>query len=133
MLKIVNRGAKSNLPFSPAIIAGDCVYVSGQASVDTGDGSIVSGNFEDEMRRSIENLRLILEAADLSLDHVINARCYLGSADDVALHNSIYAEYFTEPRPTRTTVVGVLGTMLKYEIDCVAYRHATRQQAQIDS
>jgi len=133
MLKIVNKGAKSNLPFSPAIIAGDCVYVSGQASVDTQNGSIVSGSFEEEMRRSIENMRLILEAAGLTLDNVINARCYLGSADDVALHNRIYAEYFSDPRPTRTTVVGVLGTLLKYEIDCVAYRHATRQQAENDS
>ena len=131
MLKIVNKGARSNLPFSPGIIAGDCLHVSGQASVDPNDGSIITGDFEEEMRRSIENLQLILEAADLTLDHVISARCYLGSADDVALHNRIYAEYFSEPRPVRTTVVGVLGTLLKYEIDCVAYRLATRQQSEI--
>lgn len=130
MLKLVTKGARSNRPFSPGIIAGDCLYVSGQASVDREDGHIINGTFEEEMRRSIENMRSILEGANLTLDHVINVRCYLGSGDDGARHNEIYAEYFPDPRPTRTTLVGVLGTMLKYEIDCVAYVHATRQEAQ---
>lgn len=129
MLKIVDKGARSNLPFSPAIVAGDLVFVSGQASVDRDDGHIITGTFEEEMRRSIENMQAILEAEGLSLDHVINVRCYLGNPDDVAEHNRIYAEYFAEPRPTRTTITGVLGTMLKYELDCVAYAPATRQEA----
>lgn len=130
MLKIVDGGARSVLPFSPAIIAGDVMYVSGQASVDRDDGHIISGSFEEEMRRSLENLKAIVEAAGLSLDHVISARCYLGSADDSAEHNRIYAEYFSEPMPTRTTISGVLSTKLKYEIDCVAYVPATRQEAE---
>ncbi|MBD3625150.1 MAG: RidA family protein, partial [Rhodobacteraceae bacterium] len=101
MLKIVEKGARSDLPFSPAIVAGDLVYVSGQASVDRTDGHIINGSFEEEMRRSIENVAVILEAEGLTLDNVINVRCYLGSADDVAEHNRIYAEYFGDPRPTR--------------------------------
>ena len=51
MIKIINTGAKSVLPFSPAIKAGDFVYVSGQASVDRENGSIIEGTFEEEMRR----------------------------------------------------------------------------------
>jgi 2-iminobutanoate/2-iminopropanoate deaminase len=129
MLKIVDKGARSNLPFSPAIVAGDLVFVSGQASVDREDGHIINGTFEEEMRRSIENMEAILQAEGLSLDHVINVRCYLGSADDMAEHNRIYADYFAEPRPTRTTITGVLGTMLKYELDCVAYAPTRRQDA----
>ena len=81
------------------------------------------------MRRSIANLRAILEAGGLSLDHVINVRSYVASQDDLALYNQIYPEYFAQPAPTRSTIVGVLGTMLKFELDCVAYRRATRQQA----
>ena len=46
MLKIVDKGARSNLPFSPAIVAGDLVFVSGQASVDREDGHIINGTFE---------------------------------------------------------------------------------------
>ena len=71
-LKIIDAGARSHLPFSPAIIAGDFMYVSGQASVDAETGRIIAASFEAEMRRSIGNLRAILEAGGLSLDHVIN-------------------------------------------------------------
>lgn len=128
-LKIVDAGARSHLPFSPGIIAGDFMYVSGQASVDARTGAIIAEDFESEMRRSIDNLRAILEAGGLSLDHVINVRSYVASEDDLALYNRIYPEYFSQPAPTRSTIVGVLGTKLKFELDCVAYRHATRQQA----
>ena len=81
------------------------------------------------MPRDLTNLRAILEAGGLSLDHVINVRSHVASEDDLALYNRIYPEYFSRPAPTRSTIVGVLGTKLKFELDCVAYRHATRQQA----
>ena len=129
MLKIINEGAKSDLPFSPAIIAGDLMFVSGQASVDAERGGIIVGTFEEEMRRSIENLRAIVQGAGLSLDNVINVKSYVAEQSDLASYNKIYAEYFTAPLPTRSTIVGVLGTMLKFELDCVACVSTTRQQA----
>lgn len=129
MMKIVDSGARSNLPFSPGIIAGDFMYVSGQASVDPTTGAIITGSFEEEMRRSIDNLRAILEAGGLSLDHVISVKSYVANQDDLALYNTIYPEYFGQPTPTRSTIVGVLGTMLKFELDCVAYVPVTRQGA----
>ena len=129
MLKLVDSGARSNLPFSPAFIAGDLMFVSGQASVDRDNGAIITGTFEEEMRRSIENLRAILEAGGLSLEHVVNVKSYVAREEDVALYNKIYPEYFSEPRPSRSTIVGVLGSKLKFELDCVAYTGATRQQA----
>jgi 2-iminobutanoate/2-iminopropanoate deaminase len=105
------------------------MYVSGQASVDAGTGAIVTDSFEGEVRRSIENVRAILEAGGLSLDHVINVKAYVADEADLAHYNRIYPDYFAAPPPTRSTIVGVLGTKLKFELDCVAYRHATRQQA----
>ncbi len=128
-LIIVDAGARSHLPFSPGIIAGDFMYVSGQASVDAATGAIVIDSFEGEMRRSIRNLKAILEAGGLSLDHVINVKSYVADEADLTAYNAIYPEYFATPAPTRSTIVGVLGTKLKFELDCVAYRHATRQQA----
>ena len=128
-LKIIEAGARSHLPFSPGIIAGDFMYVSGQASVDARTGAIVSDSFEGEMRRSIANLKAILEAGGLSLDHVINVKSYVSDEADLALYNRIYPEYFSAPMPTRSTIVGVLGTKLKFELDCVAYAPMTRQQA----
>lgn len=128
-LKIIDAGARSHLPFSPGIIAGDFMYVSGQASVDADTGAIVSDSFEGEMRRSIANLRAILEAGGLSLDHVINVKSYVSDEANLALYNRIYPEYFRAPMPTRSTIVGVLGTKLKFELDCVAFVPKTRQQA----
>lgn len=128
-LKIVDAGARSQLPFSPGIIAGDFMYVSGQASVDSETGAIISDGFEGEMRRSLDNLKAILEAGGLSLDHVINVKVYVADEADLALYNRVYPEYFTAPLPTRSTIVGVLGTKLKFELDCVAFVPAPRQQA----
>jgi 2-iminobutanoate/2-iminopropanoate deaminase len=110
----------SHLPFSPAIRAGDFVFVSGQASVDA-TGKIVVDSFEGEFRRSLENVRKILESAGLGLNDVVQVRSYLGSQDDVAEYNRLYREYFSEPFPARSTIVGVLGTMLKFELDVTAY------------
>ena len=129
ILKIINKGAKSDLPFSPAIIAGDFMYVSGQASVDPNHGTIIVGSFEEEMRRSIENMQAILEAGDLSLDHVINVKSYVGRQEDLGQYNEIYSEYFSAPLPTRSTIIGVLGTYLKFELDCVAFVPLTRQES----
>lgn len=129
MLKIINEGAKSDLPFSPAIIVGDLMFVSGQASVDPDHGGIISGTFEEDMRRSIENLRSVLEAAGLSLDNVINVKSYVAEQSDLPQYNKIYAEYFSAPLPTRSTIMGVLGTMLKFELDCIACVSTTRQNA----
>lgn len=111
---------RSHLPFSPAIRSGEYVFVSGQASVDK-EGNIVTGTFEEECRRSFENLRIILEAAGLGFEHVVQARNYLGKQEYLGEFNSIYKEYFEEPYPARTTLIGCLGTMLKFEVDVVAH------------
>lgn len=130
MLKLVDKGARSHLPFSPGFIAGDLLFISGQASVSREDGAIISGTFEEEMRRSIDNLEAILKEAGATLDNVIQMRSYLGGGDFGAEYNAIYAEYFPEPRPVRTTISNVLGKALKYEVDAVAYLPCTRQEAE---
>ena len=110
---------RSHLPFSPATKVGDLIFVSGQASVDA-TGKIVSGTFEEEMRRSIENLRKVLETAGSDLAHVVQTRNYVRDAEDVALFNKIYTEYFSAPFPARTTITNCLPAALRYEIECVA-------------
>ncbi|MFZ9862189.1 MAG: RidA family protein, partial [Gemmataceae bacterium] len=99
----------SHLPFSPAIKAGDFVFVSGQASVDS-SGKIVVDTFEGEFRRSLENIKLVLAAAGLDISHVVQVRSYLAREEDLAEYNRLYREFFKEPYPARTTIVGVLGT-----------------------
>lgn len=110
---------RSHLPFSPATKVGELIFVSGQASVDA-TGKIVSDSFEGEMRRSIENLRKVLEDAGSGLAHVVQTRNYVRDDADLALYNRIYPEYFKAPFPARTTITNCLGAALRYEIDCIA-------------
>lgn len=110
---------KSHLPFSPAVQMGGFVFVSGQASVDD-TGKIVSDTFEGEMRRSIENVKKILAATGLTLRDVVQVRSYLGSQEYLGRYNEIYREYFEEPYPARTTIMGCLGDILKFEVEVIA-------------
>lgn len=109
----------SHLPFSPAVRVGDLVFVSGQASVDAG-GAIVSDTFEGEFRRSVENLRRVLESAGSGLPQVIQTRNYVRDPENLAQFNELYREYFTAPYPARTTITHCLPPALRYEIECVA-------------
>ena len=109
----------SHLPFSPCVRVGDLLFVSGQASVGP-TGAIIPDTFEGEVRRSIENLRRVLEGAGCSLVQVVQTRNYVRDDDRVAEFNKLYAEYFQPPHPARTTITRCLGDDLQYEIECVA-------------
>jgi 2-iminobutanoate/2-iminopropanoate deaminase len=110
----------TKLPFSSAIRAGDFTFVSGQASVDN-DGNLVLDTFENEMRRSFDNLTRILKAAGLTLRHVVQVRSYVTDPANLPDYNRIYKEYFQPPYPARTTITSCLGK-LKYEIDVVCFK-----------
>lgn len=109
----------SHLPFSPCVKVGPLVFVSGQASVDA-TGRIVSEDFESEFRRSVENLRKVLQSAGADLRHVVQTRNYVRDAEDLPLFNQLYREYFAAPFPARTTITGCLSAALRFEIECVA-------------
>jgi len=111
---------QSHLPFSPAIRAGDYVFISGQASVDE-DGKIITDSFAEECRRSFQNLGKILRGAGLDFSDVVQVRNYVASQEDLLAFNQIYREFFNIPFPARTTIIGCLGTMLKFEVDAIAY------------
>lgn len=110
---------QSSLPFSPGILSSDFLFISGQASVDK-EGKIVNGTFEEECRRSFENLGIILKAAGLGYEDVVQVRNYLGDQKDLPAFNQIYREFFKEPFPARTTIMGCLGDILKFEVEAIA-------------
>ena len=111
----------SHLPFSPVVVVGNLVLISGQASVDQ-TGKIVSDSFEGEFHRSIDNVRRVLAAAGCDLTHVVQTRNYVRDNDDLPLYNRLYAEAFAKPYPARTTIVNCLGPQLRYEIEVVAVK-----------
>ena len=118
---ITGRGTmKSPLPFSPAVRAGNFVFISGMASADE-NGAIVHDTFENEARRTYRNLAAVLKAAKLTFSDVVQVRCYLQLQKDWDAHNAIYREFFSPPFPARTTVLGCLGDLVKYEVGAIAY------------
>ena len=110
----------STLPFSPCAVAGQLVFVSGQASVDA-RGTIVPDTFDGEFRRSLENLRLVLQAAGCTFADVIQTRNYLRDDKDLPRYNELYREYFQPPYPARATITRCLGA-IQYEIEAVAVK-----------
>ena len=109
----------SHLPFSPAVRVGDLIFVSGQASVDK-TGKIIQGTFEEEFRRSVENLRDVLVSAGSDLANVVQTRNYISDSVNSPLFNKLYAEYFSAPLPARTTISHCLPPILHFEMECVA-------------
>jgi 2-iminobutanoate/2-iminopropanoate deaminase len=117
----VTADISSHLPFSAAVEANGFVFVSGQASVDE-QGSIVSGSFEDEMRRAFQNVMDILGSAGLGLENVVRVTTYVQDPNDLPTYNTLYREYITAPYPARTTITNCLSAELKFEIDVIAVR-----------
>jgi 2-iminobutanoate/2-iminopropanoate deaminase len=111
----------SHLPFSPAVEANGFVFVSGQASVDA-TGAIISGTFEEEMRRSMANVEGVLASAGLTLRDVVRVGSYVRDSVDGPRYNEIYRDYFTPPLPARTTISNCLSPALKFEVDVIAVR-----------
>lgn len=119
--RIIDSDISSHLPFSPVVEVNGMVFLSGQASVDH-TGAIISGTFEEEMRRSMANVEALLAAAGLTLRDVVKVTSYVHDPADGPAYNAIYREYFTPPYPARTTLLNCLSTALKFEIDVIAVR-----------
>ena len=110
-----------SLPFSPAVRAGDFVYVSGQTAMND-QGEIISGGIEVQAHKVFEIIKNILEIAGCGLEDVIKVNVWLDDTRDFAGYNRIFAEYFTENPPARSTVQSKLVVDAKIEADVVAYK-----------
>ncbi|MEJ8823518.1 RidA family protein [Variovorax humicola] len=108
-------------PFSPAVRAGDFIYVSGQVPGNA-DGEIVVGGIEAQTRQVMENLKAALALAGATLDDVCKTTCWLQDARDFGAFNRVYMSYFSGNRPARSTTEARLMVDAKVEIDCVAYK-----------
>ena len=107
-------------PYSPAVRAGDFVYVSGQVPRDPVTGELAGDDVATQTRKALSNLQRVLEQAGASLANVISVTVYLARADDWGTMNEAYSEMFHPPYPTRTTVGAELRGIL-VEISAVAY------------
>jgi len=110
-------------PYSPAVRAGDFIFVSGQVPVDPATQQVVSGDIAMETRQVLDNIQGILEGCGASMADVVKCGVYLGDGKDFAAMNAVYAEFFGEAKPARTTVEAqMVMPPMRVEIDCVAYK-----------
>jgi 2-iminobutanoate/2-iminopropanoate deaminase len=109
-------------PYSQAVKAHGFVYTSGQIALDPATGALVPGSFEDQVHRVFKNLEAILKAAGTDFSRVLKATVYLTDLkNNFAPMNAIYASYFGEHKPARTTVeVPALPKAADLEIDLIA-------------
>jgi len=105
--------------YSQAIVANGFVFVSGQACVNPKTNQFELGDVKSETRRTLENIRAILEGAGSSLRDVVRVGVFLADMNDFAAMNEVYKQFFSEEPPARTTV-GAQLNKIKVEIDCIA-------------
>jgi 2-iminobutanoate/2-iminopropanoate deaminase len=108
-------------PYSPAVRAGDFIFVSGQVPVDP--GQLIHSDIATETRQVLNNIKGILEGCGASMADVVRCGVFLLEGGDFAAMNAVYAEFFGDAKPARTTVVaGFAVGGIRVEIDAIAYQ-----------
>ncbi len=109
-------------PYSAGVQIGSWVYTAGQIPVNRETGKIAEGGIAAEARQSLRNLRYVLEAAGSGLEYVIKTTCFLADMREFAEFNAVYAEFFGDDAPARSTVaVKALPLNARVEIEAIAY------------
>ncbi|MFD1165595.1 RidA family protein [Sphingobacterium daejeonense] len=106
--------------YSDGVLVDKFLFVSGQAAVDFKTSKFILGTIEEETKRTLDNIKSIIEAAGGSMRDVVKCTVHLSNISDFDLYNEVYAEYFSDIKPARTTVQSVLAEGIKVEIDCIA-------------
>ncbi len=108
-------------PYSQAVRAGQFLFVSGQIPLDPSTGQLVSDDIREQAHRVLQSLGAILETAGGSFEHVVRTTVFLTDLGDFAAINEVYASYFGDPAPARSTVqVAALPKSVRLEIDAIA-------------
>ncbi len=110
-------------PYSPAVRAGDFIFVAGQGPVDPDTNQLSLGDIQHETRLVLGNIQRILEGCGSSMAQVVKCSVFLSEGKDFRAMNEVYAEFFGQHKPARTTVVvSFVEPGMKVEIDAVAYQ-----------
>jgi 2-iminobutanoate/2-iminopropanoate deaminase len=108
-------------PYSPAVRAGNLLFLSGQIPLDPATGQLVEGDIRAQTTRVLQNLGELLKAGGADFSSVVRTTIFLADLGDFAAVNEIYATYFTQPYPARATVqVARLPRDVRVEIDAIA-------------
>jgi 2-iminobutanoate/2-iminopropanoate deaminase len=117
------KGPNTGLPFSPGILVGNTLYVSGHLGRDPITSKLVAGGIESETRQSLANIREVLRTAGMDFSHVTSVTAYIASFDDFAKFNAVYREVFPTDPPARATVqVAALNDHARIELQMIAVK-----------
>ena len=109
-------------PYSQAVRLGPWLFLSGQIALDPRTGALVPGGAAEQAERCLENARAVLAAAGAGFGDVVRATLYLSSMADFEAVNRVYARFFPDPPPARSTVqVAALPRGAAVEIELTAY------------
>jgi 2-iminobutanoate/2-iminopropanoate deaminase len=107
--------------YSPAIRAGNLLFISGQIPIDPATGNLVEGDMAAQADRVMKNLVALLEAAGVGFSHVVRTTVFIADMNEFSAMNEVYAKYLVDPPPARATVqVARLPRDVKIEIDAIA-------------
>lgn len=111
-------------PYSQAVLAGNTLYTSGQIALHPQTGELIMDNIEAETTQVMENMKAVLEAAQMDFNDVIKATIFISDMNDIARINTIYGSYFNEKTaPARETVqVACLPKNVNVEISMIAVK-----------
>ena len=110
-------------PYSQAIAVGNLVFCSGQIPLDPASGQVPVTDVEGQTRRVLDNLKAVLEGAGVTLDHVVKTTIFLKSMSDFPKVNQVYASYFKDTPPARSTIeVSRLPRDVLVEIEAIAVK-----------
>ncbi len=113
--------AKAIGPYSPALKAGNLLFLSGSIPLDPVSGQLVDGGITEQTTRVMENIKALLEAAGADFNQVVRTTVFMVDLGEFAAMNEIYASYFSAPYPARSTVQVVkLPRDVRVEIDVIA-------------
>ncbi len=118
---VTDLGPKAIGPYSQAVRANGFVFVSGQIALDPRTQELVPGDITAQTERVLENVKGILQAAGSSLEKVVRATVFLADMSEFAAMNQVYARYFRQAFPARSTVQAArLPRDVRVEIDVIA-------------
>ena len=110
-------------PYSQAIAVGDFLFAAGQIPLDPATGALVEGDIAAQTTRVLENVKAVLAANGMTFADVVKSTVFLTDLADFGAMNAVYASYFTEPYPARSTVqVSALPRGARVEIEVIASR-----------
>lgn len=111
-------------PYSQAVLSGNTLYTSGQVAINPANGELVLDNIEVETEQVMQNIKAVLEAADMTFDDVVKATIFIMNMGDFARINTVYGKYFKEEiAPARETVqVATLPKNVNIEISVIAVK-----------